>query len=245
MGIVLYGLMLLLAAVMVYAMIQAKAGAAWAKPAAGGSAALGLMLALMTVITSLSGCGDGTAEAAAYDRTMQETTYAFEGFGKTIATDFSGSKAMLVTLETTDVEHLKLVQDALTAGLGTSVEIVHAWTPEPADPASGSLGYDAKTLDEEFTASGADLLISLLGLPSDFHDLALMRADPVTKVAVMNARPDLNLKQLMQRNLVQLAVIPNASYKQTASDPDAETFFSARFLIVRPKSLAEQQGAFR
>ena len=245
MTIVLYGLMLLLAAVMVYATLQAKNGAAWGKPAAGGSAMLAILLALVMGIYSLSGCGDGAVEAAAYDRAMQETTYAFEGFGKTIATDFSGSKAMLVTLETTDSEQLQSMQDALTTGLGDAVEIVHVWTPETVGPDAETPGFNAKTLDAEFKSSGADLLISLPGLPADYKDLDLLRADPPTKVALMNVRPDLQLKQLIQHNLVQLVVLPNPAYKGSETFHDSTAFFAGRYQTLRPNTLKENQGLFR
>jgi hypothetical protein len=233
--------MLVFGCLMVFAALKSKAGASWGKAATGGSAAVVLLLVLVSIIHSIVAKPEVKADG---DRVNSQVHYGLLGFGKAIGRKFKGSKAMLVTYISTDEKQLATAKASLTEGLAGDVEIVHVWTPSgPADLSEAP--YDAAKLDAAFNGSGADLIITLAGMPSDFQDLDLLRLDKAPKLAVLNHKADTNLMQLIMNNYVQLAVIGNAGYKQPPKLPDAETYFSSRFVLVTPENVGENKDRFR
>jgi hypothetical protein len=237
---VVYALMALCILAGIGGAAKSKKGSGGGKAIAGLAAVAAVGLALVAVVMGLARDPADDARDAVRKIAQSRTDYSVQGFGKAVAENLAGEKALLVTLPTVHKPQEQHVTEVMEKAFGSSVEIVAVWNPVdtgPPDPSNPT--FCAANLDAQVSKSGATLVVSLIGLPMDYEELDFLRQEPRPKLALHGSAQHVNLKGLIENGYAQVATISSPSFNPSNAAPDPNTYFDSRYITVTPKNLAQ------
>ena len=248
----IYALMVLTALGMVFANYQYKTkGVVWGRPLAGvlGIITLTLTIAKIVMVLSLP-----TELRGLMIKTDQQYLNSVSEFlGDYIATNFPGSKILLITGPITERnrrQHKKNVI-LLEKGLAGKAEILD--TESLLIPSAGGAGKDQHAFPEDFgfTALAFDLMterhpksnlvVSFLDLPEDYHEMKFWSIAPERrpKLVIVLGNP-YELRNAIELGYVSAVITTNPKYAPGSQQKTAKNYrelFHQRFLLINKENI--------
>jgi hypothetical protein len=245
---ILYLLMAVTGAAMVLALRRhRRRGEAWCRPLAGVAALATLGLAL----TSLLAPWLHSPHADYAKWAMQWEQVQCHYLGAHLASLAQGQRLLVLHEAPTEYnrERIAAALQAFREGLGGRAEIVAdypvAAPPETAMPEAPPLPElaDAKAFDAAIAAHpDCTWVVSLIGLPLDFKEMALWRQKAALRprVALLNA-PLYELRRAIEAGAVAAVVTyrPDAPFAPGPPAEQVDVAFNSRFLLATRDNITE------
>jgi hypothetical protein len=179
--------------------------------------------------------------------------------GRHLADLAPAGKALVIVEQPTHPLTLKPLLDGLSEGLaeglGKAATIAAidapdlsstAGTMEDGNNAVGGIG----TLEESLCAAHLDdliakhpdcrLVVSMIGMPADYSDMAIWTEDPAQRPIVAVALGDVPmLKNALLGQAIHAVVLPHANPTSEAPSSDPQDVFDQRYLLATPENVEE------
>jgi hypothetical protein len=258
----LYVLMVLCAAVMIYANGQAKSkgkGAAWGRPVAGLFGMMTIGTALLKIVLIVD--EPKKQPTAIIEKELRYAYAQMQYLGDYLGENHSGETILLVTPPPSEdtAEHHKILVDALREGLKGRLTIcAEAYPENPDETEEVVMKYENFFTAEVFGAMLAKnetctLILSLIQLPTDFEEMEFWKLEEDQRPKLVLVKGNIyNLKKAIMGGYVNavLHYKPNFKYEINEEVPtDYKEAFAKRYLIIDKTNIeaisAEHPNLFR
>lgn len=258
MRIVLYALMILAAAGMLYGNNKYKAkGVAWGRPLAGACGVFALIMAVFIMGLYLFG---GKARInSIIEKELQYFDYKMQYLASHLAEKHPGASYLLITNQKTEYNEKRhqVMMDGL-AKAGINVAHIHEVMPpeEMGEMMEADLFLTAEKFDKIIEKySDVDMVISTLGLPMDYRDMRIWNL-PEWKKKHKGAEPPklvlvdayvYDLKKAIKVGMIAAVVQyrPDAQYKPDEDVPSNVTeAFEKRYILITPENVDEMSAKY-
>lgn len=258
MKMVLIAVMVIAGIGMVVGLVKQKAGESWGKPLA----TLCALLVVLCAVGQMFMKGGAGSSKAVVDTEMRYLEVSAQKLGDYLAQTCPGAKALVVTDPPTAFNEgrRKAMSEGLKKGFAGKVTVAAEDSPtipeEAKKAAVSSSGPDggadpnavppmeywltAKLFDELVAkhASTCDLVVSMVGLPTDMAKMKLWTQPTRPKVALASGSV-YDLRKVIAGKGVVAAVAynPKAVYDNNPPPADMNQAFDKRFLLVTPENV--------
>ncbi|NOY79759.1 MAG: hypothetical protein GXP31_02010 [Kiritimatiellaeota bacterium] len=255
-------LMVVAGIVMLFGMAKQKAGEDWGRPLAIVCAIIALACAIGQIVLRTTNIGAGSTGVA-----KTELTYvriSMQKLGQYLAEKYPDSKALVIQdPETkTSADRRKAALEGLKKGFGSKITIAATESPAVPKNAKGMMGEMGMSgapegemlppMEYWLTPQAFDglvkkhgdcnLLVSTIGLPSQFGKMALWRSVKSKKLKVaLGGGSIFELKKLFLGKYIVAAVAynPKAVYDDKKPPSNIDEAFKKRYLLITPENVTQ------
>jgi len=249
--------------VMVFGMAKQKAGVDWGRPLAITCAIIALVCAIGQIVVRTTGIGKGSGGIAKTE--LYYVQISMEKLGQYLAEKCPGAKVLVIQdPETkTSSERRKIALEGLKKGLGSKATVTATESPKIPKNAKGMMGemgmgaggpegemlppmeywltpaaFDALVKKH----SDCNLVVSTIGLPSQFGKMKLWRSVQSKKLKVaLGGGSIFELRKLFLGKYLVAAVAynPKAVYDDSKPPSNLDEAFRKRYLLITPENVAQ------
>jgi hypothetical protein len=240
---------------MIFGLSKQKAGKAWGKPLATVCAVIALCCALAHIF--MTSTGSSATKAMEIEQQYQKISGL--KFGAYLANNYANSKVLVImdpSSQKSDEIKGNPLLDGIKEGLGDKVTIEQVLYPELPKSAQAPAGPEGEMMemmppDMWFTASyfdnliktkatGCDLIISLLGMPTDPAAMKFWTMKNRPKLALARGSVYELKKAIASKAIVAVVSYnPDGTYELKAPSKDLDKAFDERFVLVTPENVEE------
>ncbi len=261
MSFLLYAIMVIAAAGMIFGLVQERRGATWGRPLTIACAVIALLMAVGAMV---GGGGGGVDVDKIRKREAAYQKIAAQRMGQYLAENFSGMTALVVKPiefgEPSDA--MKAQLEGLEEGLGNQVEIAEIVSPEipeefrqmmeqsgadmqgaPIPPMAdmSMLQADSFNAAVDDMLDDVDLVISLVGSPMDMENLSLWQGSDPPKLAVYGFPQMPGIKEAIEGGYIVAFVTnrPDPDPEANKEMPKGLEDFENRYILITPENVRQ------